>query len=290
MKAILITATTLLIWYPVFAQDDLMAMMQSTDTEPTEVSSTFKAIRLVNGHTTRTLSARTLDAVINHRFGSVEGGVDEFWGLDDAQIRLGLEYGATDRLTIGAARSSFENVVDTYLKYKLLAQKTSGTPITITAFVSSAIKTGSEAFLDQDYEYSLTQRLHYTSQLLISHKVDSKLSLQIMPSWVHSNLVQNAQEPNDILATGVGGRYKLTPRVSFNAEYYPTLNSDDRYTDSFAFGFDIETGGHVFQLHLTNSRAMIEEGFIASNTGAWNDGDIHFGFNISRSFDLSRKK
>lgn len=270
-------------------EDDLMSMLDVDDT-PKEVTGSFKATRLVTGHTTRTLGKNTLDFVINHRFGAVNSGVDEFWGLDDAQIRLGLEYGITDRLMIGAGRSSFEKTVDGYVKYKVLVQKKNGLPITLTAFSSIAIKTGPNAFTDPDYDNQFSQRLAYTYQFLVARKFNSKLSVQVMPTLVHRNIVATRDEPNELVAVGVGGRYKLTQRASINVEYYPQLNNTAEYKDALSLGFDVETGGHVFQVHVTNSRAMIEKAFIGETQGNWSDGDLYFGFNISRSFALGSKK
>ncbi|WP_109830788.1 DUF5777 family beta-barrel protein [Reichenbachiella versicolor] len=272
-----------------YGQDDLMSMLD-TKQESKEVTSTFKASRLVSGQTVRTLDKNTLDFVINHRFGAINSGVEEFWGLDDAQIRLGLEYGVTDDLMVGIGRSSYEKTVDGYLKYKILSQQTSGVPVTVTGFASMAIKTDKDAFADPDYDYSFSQKTSYAYQLLVARKFNSKLSLQLMPTLIHRNLVVTANDSNDVVALGVGGRYKFTPRVSFNVEYYPQFNNTDDYTDALSLGVDIETGGHVFQLHVSNSRAMIEKGFVAETTGEWGEGDLFFGFNISRSFALGKKK
>lgn len=273
------------------AQDDLLAMMEdSVYTANQPISSTWKGMRLISGHTTRLLKPGVMDFVISHRFGKVNDGVNEFFGLDDAKIRLGLEFGITDWLNFGFGRSSYKKTVDSNLKFRLLSQTDDNhIPITISGFTSLAINTDSDSFVDpENIEFS--QRLTYSYQLLIARKFNSNFSMQIMPSLVHRNLVLTKEEANDIYALGVGGRYKISKRTSINAEYYPQFNSVSEFTNALSFGVDIETGGHVFQLHVTNSRAMIEPYFIAETTGKWGDGDIHLGFNISRSFDLKSKK
>lgn len=282
----------LLLTFPVFAQDDLMSLIED-DNGNEVVESTFKSTRLISGQTTEMRSAGILDFVISHRFGTVNQGIEQFYGLDDSQIRLGLDYGITDKLNIGIGRSSFQKIVDGMIKYKILTQQTGekSMPISLVAFASVAIKTGSGAFTVPNADNPFTDRLYFTSQLLISRKMSSKLSLQLMPTHIHRNLVPTNDHPTDVVALGVGGRFKLTNRMALNAEYFPQLTDKaDGIYDALSFGVDIETGGHVFQIHVTNSRAMIEQGFVGDTQGNWGDGDIHLGFNISRVFDLSPNK
>ncbi|MCV9386565.1 DUF5777 family beta-barrel protein [Reichenbachiella ulvae] len=276
--------------FSVSAQEDLLAELD-TEEKAYPVTSTFKGTRLISGHTVKMLDQGVLDFVISHRFGRVNEGAEEFFGLDNAQIRLGLEYGITDFFTIGIGRSSFQKVLDGYAKARILEQKSSGMPISLVAFGSIASKTGDGAFYDVTVDHETKHRLYYTAQLLAARKFSSKFSAQLAPIWVHRNLVQFADDPNDVFALGVGARYKVTNRIAINAEWYPQLvDRVDGYYDALSVGVDIETGGHVFQIHLTNSRSMIEEGFVSETTGTWSKGDIHIGFNISRVFDLSPKK
>jgi hypothetical protein len=125
---------------------------------------------------------------------------------------------------------------------------------------------------------------------LIARKFSSATSLQIMPTVVHYNLVPTANDPSDLFSIGIGGRQRITKRVSLNAEYYYQL-PDSRFPNtrnSLSLGLDIETGGHVFQLHVTNSRGMTERSFINETVGSWDKGDLLFGFNISRVFSLKK--
>ncbi|MEO9804052.1 MAG: DUF5777 family beta-barrel protein [Reichenbachiella sp.] len=290
MKFIL--SALLLFAFPSFAQEDLMSLIDDDEKTQT-VESTFKSTRLISGQTTETRSAGILDFVISHRFGRVNEGIEQFYGLDDSQIRLGLDYGITDKLNIGIGRSSFQKIVDGMIKYKVLTQQTGtkSVPISLVAFASLAIKTGSGAFSNPNADNPFGDRLYYTFQALVSRKFNTNFSLQLMPTFVHRNLVPSSAYPNDIIAFGVGGRYKITKRIAINAEYFPQLTEKATGTyDALSFGVDIETGGHVFQVHITNSRSMIEQGFVSETTGNWGDGDIHIGFNISRVFDLSPNK
>ncbi|MBD0403465.1 DUF5777 family beta-barrel protein [Flammeovirga sp. EKP202] len=289
MKALYLFSIFLWISSITFAQDDLLDVLeQETEDEPAFVYATFKGSRLINGHTIETRGTNELEFLISHRFGPVSGGGYELFGLDQANIRLGLSYGINDRLTVGLGRSSFEKTYDGYLKYRLLRQSSSGknTPLSITLFGSATYIT----LRDQIYE-TASNRMTYTTQALIARKFSPAFSLQLMPTYIHFNLTTTTQLDQDLFALGIGGRLKLTRRVSINAEYYPRLNATSTlYYDAFAVGFDIETGGHVFQFHLTNSRPMIEKGFIAETTEDFFAGDMRLGFNISRSFNLGKKK
>lgn len=272
-----------------FAQDDLMDLLEK-ETEPTTnyTESTFKGTRLINGHSIETRKKGVLDFIIGHRFGRINSGAYEFFGLDQSNVRIGFDYGLTDRFNIGIGRNSFEKTYDSFLKYKLMRQQTGSRqlPVSIVAFSSIAIKTLRTS--DTSTELDFTSRLTYTYQLIIARKFSPSFSFQLLPSLVHRNAVLPNLEGNDIYALGAGGRMKLSKRLSLNAEYYYQLNRipNSIIQNSIALGVDIETGGHVFQLQLTNSQAMIEKGFITETTGNFFRGDIHFGFNISRTFQL----
>lgn len=273
----------------VLAQDDLMDLAdQETKDEGNFTEQTFKGTRLINGHSIETRDKGVLDVIISHRFGRINSGGYELFGLDDSNVRLGIDYGLTDRFNIGIGRNSFEKTYDGFLKYKFLRQQDGlrKVPLSIAGFSSVAmktLKTGNPAG-----EPDLNSKLTYCAQLILARKFSPSFSFQLSPTLVHRNAVTVAEDPNDILALGAGGRIKLTKRLSLNAEYYYQLNQPANTVmyNSFAIGFDIETGGHVFQLHFTNSRAMIEKGFITETSGDFFDGDIHFGFNISRVFQL----
>ncbi len=282
----LFTGICLLIVLPVLAQDDLLKELEKT-AEPvdTKIQSTFKGTRIINGHSVETRPNGVLDFMISHRFGRINSGAYEFFGLDQANTRLGLEYGITDRLNIGIGRSSFQKVFDGYVKYKLLWQQMGAKkmPVSVVWFSSASINT-----LRRPEDINLDNRMSYTHQLLIGRKFSNDLSLQLTPTLVHRNLVLTNEDKNDIFALGFGGRYKITNRVALNAEYFYRFNANEDNTtyNALAIGVDIETGGHVFQLHFTNAQSMVESGFIPETTGNFFEGDIHFGFNISRVFQL----
>ena len=270
-------------------EEDLLSLIEEDSSEITNyTSSSFKATRVINLHSLENMAAGELDIRIHHRFGFLSGGIYDLFGLDDATIRLGADYGITDRLMIGVGRSSYEKTYDGFIKYKLLRQSTGAKkmPVTMALFSSMAIKTLKPS--DPTRENYFSSNLYYAFQVILGRKFSEAFTLQLSPSLVHRNLVETAAEANDVLACGIAGRIKLSKRVSLNSEYIYVLPDQlaEGYYNSFSIGFDIETGGHVFQLHFSNSTSMIEKGFIAENVGRWADGDVHFGFNISRVFNV----
>lgn len=273
---------------PCQAQDDLLALLG--DEEPTTEYATaaFKTNRVINLHSIENTAGGVLDVKISHRFGFLNGGFQELFGLDQATIRIGADYGVTDRFTIGFGRSSYEKTYDGFLKYKFLRQSSGAKnmPISAAFLATGAIKTIPWANPDRENYYS--SRLYYTFQLMLGRKFSDGFSMQLSPTLVHRNLVRTKAENNDVLALGAAIRQKLTKRIAVNAEYIYVLPNQlaDGYRNSLSIGFDIETGGHVFQLHFTNSTSMIEKGFIGETVGDWTNGGIHFGFNVSRVFTV----
>jgi len=275
-----------------FAQntgDDLSKLLDEAVTNQDEIqyaTASFKTTRLINGHSSEQVHAGVLDMRISHRFGFVNGGTYTFFGLDNATMRMALEYGAFPWLTVGLGRSTYEKTYDGFLKARI-ARQASGKrafPITLNYMSSMAIKT--IKFADPNKVNYKTSNYYYTHQLILARKFSDAFSFLVAPTLVHRNLVQDSTQNHDLFSIGMGGRIKLTKRISFNAEYYHQLNKPDGTSNCLSFGFDIETGGHVFQLTLSNSAAMIERGFIHETTGLWGNGDIVTGFCISRNFTL----
>jgi hypothetical protein len=214
--------------------------------------------------------------------------------LDNAVLRLGLDYGLCDRLTVGIGRSSYLKTYDGYLKYKLLRQTDGSESMPVSMSLLGAINYYSVDIPGESYLNGM-YRTSYFTQLLIARKFSRNLSLQIAPTWLHYNLLPASTDKNDVVALGVGGRIKITRRMSINAEYnyVPSGQIDSvsgtKTHNSFSLGWDIETGGHVFQLVFSNSQSMVESQYITQTTGRWGKGDIYFGFNLSRTFDLKKK-
>jgi hypothetical protein len=253
-------------------------------------TATFKTTRLINGHSVENVGKGVLDVKISHRFGNINEGGYELFGLDKATMRMGFDYGITKNIMIGIGRSTFQKTYDGFVKVKILKQSRGkiNMPVTLSYVPTFAIAT--LKYDDKKRNKDFGSRVTYTHQLIIARKFSDKTSLQLMPTFIHHNLVSLASEPNNLFAIGIGGRQKLTKRISINAEYYYQLPGTKLKgsSNSLSVGFDIETGGHVFQLHFTNSQGMNETTFISNTKGKWDKGDILFGFNISRVFTIRK--
>lgn len=273
--------------------EDLMAMLDDKgDSKSEYTTATFKTTRIANGHSIENVGKGILDFRINHRFGQVNDGVKEFFGLDNASTRIGFDYGITDWLMIGIGRSTYMKDVDGFLKVKILHQKEDNSmPVSVSYMGAVSAQDVKLVENPAGSDYPFSNRVAYVNQLLIARKFANWLSLQLMPTHLHYNFVRYNDEPNDVFAVGLGGRLKLSNRISLTGEYYMVMGDKMRDTrNSLTLGFDIETGGHVFQLMFTNSTGITERSVIGQTTGRWDKGNIHFGFNISRVFTIVRPK
>jgi hypothetical protein len=267
---------------------------QDTSKATNYTTATFKSTRVLNGHSIERMPEGQLDVRISHRFGTLNSGGYNFWGLDISNIHLSLEYGIFNWVMVGIGRSEYEKTYDGFAKFSILRQSTGAIemPVSVSALTSIAMRT--LKFPDQTRTNYFTSRLAYVAQILVARKISEGFSFQLTPTYLHRNLVATELDPNDILALGAGARLKLSKRISFNGEYYYIANPKTYLSqpiyNPLSLGFDIETGGHVFQLFFTNSLGMTEKQFIGATTGRWRKGDIHFGFNISRVFTLMKHK
>ena len=283
------------------AQDSLLRSISdslSFNQKPGYVTGTFKALYIVNMKTIEAPAAGALNLEIQHRFGTVNTGAYHLFGLDFATFRLGLDYGISDRLSVGIGRSTNLETFDSYLKFKLLRQTdhSESMPVSVSLLGTSDYFT--EHFTPGKVDSLLKNeyRFNYTTQILIARKFSSSLSLQITSTFIHYNLVDSNNDHNNVFALCAGARMKISKRMAITAEYdylFPNqLNSElvqggvPPRTNSLSFGWDIETGGHVFQLVFTNSQSMVESQYIGQTAGTWGKGYIYFGFNISRNFNL----
>jgi len=272
-------------------EDDLLSALG--DDNPTMlVNASFKTNRVINLHSLENTAPGVMDFKISHRFGFVDQGLYDLFGLDNASMRLGFEFGLTDRLAAGFGRATYQKTYDGFIKYKLFRQKTGekAFPLTVAYIATAAIKTIKPPS-DKPKPY-FSSNMYYTHQLLIGRKFSDKFSFQVTPILVHRNIVPTVAIDNDIFLIALAGRMKLTKWVSINAEYIPIVSGhiDPQYKNSLSLGFDIETGGHVFQLHFTNSTSMSDHSIFTETVGDWAKGGVHFGFNVSRVFTLWDKR
>lgn len=273
-------------------EEDLLKGLGDEKPQKEYVFNAFKSSRVIMSHSMEMLRPGVLDFRILHRFGNINQGISEFFGLDQATIRLGLDYGITNNLTIGIGRGTLKKEIDGFIKWRTIQQATGpkSLPFSLVAVAGSTII--GAPWSDPARENHFSSRVGYYGQAIIGRKFNENVTLQLMPTALHRNFVETAADPNDLYAAGIGGRMKLTKRISLNVDYYYVVNQNDARDlhNPLSVGFDIETGGHVFQLHFTNAAGMNERAFLTETTNDWAKGDIQFGFNISRVFQIGKKK
>ena len=275
--------------FAITAQDTIKDASEAIITEYTQA--TFEATRIINAQSIENPERGVLIFLIQHRFGRLNTGAYNFFGLDESTIRLGFEYGITKRLAVGIGRSSHLKTFDGFVKYKVLQQSTGARKMPLSLSYYGSMDITSLKWEDMGVEKRtnyFSSRIAFTHQLLIARKLSQAFSLQLMPTLVHKNLVKYEVDKNDIFSLGLGGRIRITENAAVNMEYFFVFPDQihSGYDNSFSIGFDINTGGHVFQLVFTNSRAIYDSGYITDTRGRWLNGDIYFGFNISRDFTI----
>lgn len=275
-----------------FAQEpDLLQGVEDTIPKKTYVTSAFKSSRVINGHSMEFIGKGVMDFRILHRFGTVDQGIEDFFGLDEATMRMGFDFGLTNNLTIGVGRSTLNKEYDGFIKYRLIHQSTGpkSFPMSVVLVAGTTINTTENNDPNKDVEFK--DRVAYYYQAILGRKFSERVSLQLTPTMVHRNLV-DVTDDNDIYSLGIGGRLKFSKRMAFVVDYFYVFNGipGDELYNPLSIGVDIETGGHVFQLHFSNARGMNERAFITETTESWGKGEIRFGFNLSRVFTLGKKK
>ena len=266
-------------------------LLKDVDSGPEKeyVTNAFKSSRVINGHSMELIGAGVLDFRILHRFGQVDQGSYEMFGLDQASMRMGFDYGISRNLTIGIGRSTLRKEFDGFLKYRLLQQSKgkNSFPFSFILVGGSTLYTLKSA---DSVKKSFNSKVSYYYQGIIGRKFNSRLSLQLTPTILHRNFVE-AGDKNETFSLGFGGRFKLSKRVAFVCDYFMNMNGfpKERFEDPLSVGIDIETGGHVFQLHFSNTAGMNERAFITETTGKWGKGEVRFGFNLSRVFTIKKK-
>lgn len=290
-----------ILFLPVFTgkgQEDLLDMLEESEEPITNYTiATFKSTRVVSGHSIETNAEGVLQFLIGHRFGRLNSGWRDLFGIDNATIRMGFEYGLTDNINLGIGRSSFQKTYDGTFKWRFLRQKSGAKNFPFTSTYVGSMYVDTREWANPDRVNYASSRLYYHHSLLIARKFGEHFSLQLMPTLVHRNLVATIADKNTIFGIGAGTSIRLTGSLRLNAEYNYILPNQifstiggETVQNSFSIGVDLETGGHVFQLHFTNSRGMTEKSLVGETTGRWLKGDIHFGFNVSRVFTVKKPK
>lgn len=277
-----VTLLLLLSSSAIFAQeDDLLKQIDTLSTSSDFAPPAFKGLQIVTGQSTKLAAKGDLYFVVAHRFGDVSEGFKNFFGLDDAATKIGFIYGLSDNLSLSLSRETFMKTYDAGIKYRIIKQSEKF-PVEVVGYHTVALN--SELDTDDFPKLEFANRLSYLSQVLISRRLSESFSLQLSPSYVHKNLYMPNVDEKDQMLAGFGGRYKISKRVSINAEYFVNFSESDVYKNPASLGLDIETGGHVFQLLFSNSQINSDIGYLTNATGDWGKGNIYFGFNLYRVF------
>ena len=265
------------------AQDDLFKDLD-TDTIPKKEIETaaFKGLQICNMQSTKMTSKGEWYMLVSHRFGDLTNGFDNFFGLDDANTKIGGIYGVTNWLSLGASRHTLDKVYELTAKYKLANQIKEGFPVTIVGYNTMDINSKLEKAVFPGLEFN--NRLAFSTQLLVSRKFSDSFSFELNPIYIHKNLYEEGLEQKNEFFVGSGARYKIAKRMSINLEYAARLSNCSTFENPLTLGLDIETGGHVFQMVFSNSQAMNDVAVFSRPTGDWAGGPIYFGFNLYRVF------
>jgi hypothetical protein len=272
------------------AQDsDLLSLIDSGEQKKEYITNAFKSTRVINGHSMEFLGKGVLDVRILHRFGTVKSGFNNLFGLDQASMRFGFDYGLGKSVTVGFGRSNVNKEWDGFIKWRPLWQSTGprSSPVSVVLVAGATYTTQPQS---GDQKRTTTSRMAFYHELIVGRKFNDRFSMQVAPVFVHRNMVPTLEEEHDVWALGVGARFKLTNRLALVADYHHVVKGLDKdlYKNPLSIGLDIETGGHVFQLHFSNATGMNEKAFITNTTDSWGKAEIRFGFNLSRVFTIGK--
>ncbi len=291
MKKIILLFITAISFCQLMAQDSTSLLSNLEDKKVVEkVTGTFKSTRVINAHSTEMLHKGELDFRIMHRFGVFKNGFKDLFGLDFASMRMSFDYGINDKLMVGVGRSTILKDLDIFVKARILQQTKGDKQIPVSLLIATGyIVTTQESFATVKPTFG--DRSSYYVQLIAGRKFNSNFSMQLSPLLVHNNSTLNPTDDNTIFGLGGGLRYKVSKRIALMVDYHHAFGQlDNAITNPLSLGVDIETGGHVFQLHFSNATGMNEKGYLTQTTGKFFKGDIRFGFNLSRIFNVGKKR
>lgn len=270
------------------AQDeDLMGQLDSNQPKEKQVSmAAFKGLQVCNMQSTKLPVKGEFYFLVSHRFGDLTNGINNFFGLDAAYTKLGGIYGVTNWLSLGLSRQTHGKIYELAAKYKMANQEDNGFPVTIVGYNTMDITSDKLELIYPDIKF--TNRLAYSTQLLVSRKFNNNFSAQLVPIYIHKNLYDGVLDQKNLFLIGTGARYKISKRLSLNFDYAARVNLPEGFNSPYhnpmSLGLDIETGGHVFQMVLSNSQAMNDVSYFSSATGITGGNGIFFGFNMYRVF------
>ena len=294
IKRIVLIVSISLLTISIRAQNNLENLLMEEMGKTVDYAmGTFISNNILNSQSTEMLNISGLGFRISHKFGKLNTGSNNFNGFDDATTFMEVNYGVTDWMNIGVGRATFDELVNGYAKFRVLRQSTGARVMPVSAVILLIANYKTCKYDNEERNKNIIDRFDYTSQLLLSRKFSNKFSAQLMPAFIHRNLVETTNDKNDIIAVGMGASYKILPQFSVKAEYFWVQNHDTpnlKFYDPVSMGLCYQSSRHAFELFVTNSQSITDNNFIANTTCNFWEGDIRVGFNILTVFSLNRKK
>ncbi len=286
-----ITAMVLFMVNRSFSQD-LLEILESETSKATQfIPATFKMTRITFGHSTEVRSKGILEVFVANRFWNLPVERSQSFIADRMSSRIALEYGISDNLTFGGGATTFDGLFDAHLKYRIPTKNAGVLPFRVTLFQNFSYD--SSPIANQTIADDFSDRLAFTSQVLLSKKVTKDFSFQLAPTYVHKSLGTQSNDPTNFFALGVGARYKLGSHLSLVSEYYHTVNPIESFEthDPFAIGVNWELGDVLLQFMLTNAVNMVEDTFITQTRNNFNfrNPNLNFGFNATYVIHFKNK-
>ena len=270
------------------AQGLLDALNEEVEDPTLPVTATFKDTRIVNVQSNETPGAGVLHFVIAHRFGTLSSGAYDLWGLDNAQMRMAFDYGISDRLSVGVARNTYQKTYEANVKARVVRQTTGpqAFPLSVTWY-SVAMANGLRV-PDEALPHPFSRRLSYVHQAVVARKMSDAWSLALVPSFVHRNVVLDKRRPPRPVA--LGHRRTLQTRTPFQPQWgippLPDQSFDDTFSPACPSAWTSKPAGTFFNCTSPMPGGMFERSFLAEPAGSWANGDVYFGFNLSRVFTV----
>lgn len=257
------------------------------------VKHTFENQIALNNQTVENVSHKSLDFMIQHRFALIENADDLFGFYGPSNIRLGLTYGITKRISLGVGVTKNKMIYDFNAKVNLLQQsKGKGMPVTVTYFGNigrSALD--EDNFKGPDGNYKAADRLTYFNEIIIGRKFNSKISLQLAGTYSHMNLIDSIYQQHDFISLSFLGRYKFSPQSSVMVDFDYVLNAsgiDESVRPQYnaTVGYEVSTGSHQFQVFVGTAQNIVDQEYRVYNQNDFGKLEVVFGFNITRDWSF----
>lgn len=287
MKRIFLICFTLLFAAFLHAQEE----QEPVNQKDLPVRAPFNSGILIDNQTTVIPSAKTLEMYIQHKFGSINNGFSDLFGIyaPGANIRMALSYVPIKNLQVGYGLSRIRMYSDFSVKYTILEQTRKNTiPVAVGVFANMAIDgRNNEAFGDN---YKFSNRYSYFAQLIVGRKINDIFSIQANASFTHFNITEPGID-HDKVSVGFNGRVNFSPQSSILLQYDMPLKikaiSEHREFENHAkpnlgIGWEIRTSTHAFHIYLSSTDGLIPQHNAVYNQNDFTNKEMMFGFSITR--------